>query len=419
MYEQGNDQFIQQLSAVIRYEVQQALEQNQAVNRSQLHAHGDNFSVRRDDDNLVLEPRNEVREDGVLTAVPAIANQVNDHELHKERLVFTNPWVRIRWYLREPFAECIGTFMLVFFGTAVNCQVNVSAALLGDSSAKGNWLSDCFAWGVGIGLGAWFSGGITGGHINPGTSLLCHPHFGRLTDTLPASAVTLAMAAFRKFPLRKVLVYWAAQVLGGLLAALVTYSIYCNPIRMVDPEQTQKTASNFATFPAGSWLESPSTRISTWWNECFGTMILVMTVFAVGDSANNPPPNGMAPLVLLFMLAGLAMAIGWQTAFAFNPARDFGPRLAMWIVGYPKHVLWTRDAWYWIWTPIIGPLSGGLFGALIYDAFLYTGSESWLNAPWFGHTLPENESHWTDPETRVDSLETSKDLPGISPQKEF
>lgn len=190
------------------------------------------------------------------------------------------------------------------------------------------------------------------------------------------------MATFRKFPWRKVPVFWAAQISGGILAALVSYSIYCNPIRMVDPEQTQKTASNFATFPAGSWLETPSTRISTWWNECFGTIILIMTVLASGDKLNNAPPSGMGPLVLLFMLAGLAMAIGWQTSFVFNPARDLGPRIALWIVGYPKHVLWTRNAWYWIWTPILGPFSGALFGAFIYDMFIYTGPESWINSAW-------------------------------------
>ena len=31
---------------------------------------------------------------------------------------------------------------------------------------------------------------------------------------------------------------------------------------------------------------------------------------------------------------------------------------------------------YWIWCPIMSPILGALFGAFVYDAFLYTGEEN-------------------------------------------
>lgn len=36
---------------------------------------------------------------------------------------------------------------------------------------------------------------------------------------------------------------------------------------------------------------------------------------------------------------------------------------------------------YWLWCPILGSISGGLTGTLVYDAFLFTGGESIFNKP--------------------------------------
>ena len=55
-------------------------------------------------------------------------------------------------------------------------------------------------------LGAYVSGGISGGHLNP--------------------AVTLALAISKKFKWKKVAVYFAGQYLGAFLAATVVYAVY-------------------------------------------------------------------------------------------------------------------------------------------------------------------------------------------------
>lgn len=69
-------------------------------------------------------------------------------------------------------------------------------------------------------------------------------------------------------------------------------------------------------------------------NEFLATFILIIVVFAVTDSRNGPPPAGMLPLVMFLLLFGLGAAWGMQTAYALNPARDFGPRLMTAMVGY-------------------------------------------------------------------------------------
>lgn len=66
-------------------------------------------------------------------------------------------------------------------------------------------------------------------------------------------------------------------------------------------------------------------------------------------------------------------------SYAINPARDFGPRLALWCLGYGTQ-LWTHDSWWWLIGPICGTLVGSIIGALLYDACIYCGPGSPLNS---------------------------------------
>ncbi|KAE8908229.1 hypothetical protein PF005_g18207 [Phytophthora fragariae] len=53
-----------------------------------------------------------------------------------------------------------------------------------------------------------------------------------------------------------------------------------------------------------------------------------------------------------------------NTGYAMNPARDFGPRLFTYMVGYGSKV-WTADGFYFL-IPIFAPLIGGVVGAGMY-----------------------------------------------------
>jgi len=79
-------------------------------------------------------------------------------------------------------------------------------------------------------------------------------------------------------------------------------------------------------------------------------------------------------------ILGIATAFGMQTGFAINPARDLGPRIMTAMVGYGRQVFDYRSQ-YWIWSPLLGSISGGMVAALVYDVFIYRGPESFINAP--------------------------------------
>jgi aquaglyceroporin related protein len=72
--------------------------------------------------------------------------------------------------------------------------------------SHGNVFSINWGFGVGVMLGVYVSGGISGGHLNP--------------------AVTLAFAVTKKFPWKKVPAYFFVQYLASFLASALVYTVY-------------------------------------------------------------------------------------------------------------------------------------------------------------------------------------------------
>jgi len=61
--------------------------------------------------------------------------------------------------MSQPFAEFIGTFMLIIFGTGVSLQYFLSTSTDVADSPRGTYLSVSFTWGIGVAMGVWVSGG--------------------------------------------------------------------------------------------------------------------------------------------------------------------------------------------------------------------------------------------------------------------
>jgi aquaglyceroporin related protein len=72
------------------------------------------------------------------------------------------------------------------------------------------------------------------------------------------------------------------------------------------------------------------------------------------------------------------MTFAYQTGAAFNPSRDFGPRLALLALGYSNDLFLNP---YWFYGPWVGATSGAFMGAFLYDFMIFTGGESPVNYP--------------------------------------
>jgi MIP family channel proteins len=243
---------------------------------------------------------------------------------------------------QELLAEFLGTFILVTFGVAVVAQVILS------EGKNGGYLSINLGWGLAVVMGVYVAGGVTGAHLNP--------------------AVTLALAVRRGFAWGKLFPYWVAQVAGGFVASAAVFITYHDAFNAFDKGTRsvlgdRGTAGIFATYPQ-PFLSTTGGFI----DQLVGTALLILVILAVTDSNNTGPSQTLAPIVIGLLVVLIGMTFGLNCGYAINPARDLGPRLFTWVGGWGTEVFRAANCWFWV--PIVGPLLGGILGALVYDGFV-------------------------------------------------
>ncbi|HEY0168062.1 MAG TPA: MIP/aquaporin family protein [Jatrophihabitans sp.] len=239
----------------------------------------------------------------------------------------------------ELLAEFCGTFILILFGLGVVAQV--AGAGIGDHD------SIAWAWGLGVTLGIYVAGKVSGAHLNP--------------------AISVALAVFSGFSWRKVLPYSLAQTAGAFAAAILVRWNYTEVLAKADPGHTLKTQGVFSTLPGNGVL--PVSEYGALRDQIIGTAILVFVVFALTDARNQSPLANLAPFLIGLLVVGIGMAWGTNAGYAINPARDFGPRLASFVTGYGTAF---RDQYgnLFFCVPIVGPLIGAVVGGGMYRALI-------------------------------------------------
>ncbi|KIY95850.1 putative glycerol uptake facilitator protein [Monoraphidium neglectum] len=125
--------------------------------------------------------------------------------------------------------------------------------------------------------------------------------------------------------------------------------------------------SIFATRPA---INAPLFNLLT---ETMGTTALILIALLIELQARRLPSGafrqayvvGLQPLLITFSIVMLISGLGGPTTYAANPARDFGPRLAHFLLPIPNK---GSSEWVYSWVPIVGPLIGGAIAGGLYIA---------------------------------------------------
>lgn len=187
------------------------------------------------------------------------------------------------------FAEYIGTFVLVFAGTAAIVVNDITGGTV-------THVGIAMVFGLVVASMIYALGDISGAHINP--------------------AVTVDFWVARRLPGREVIPYIVSQVLGAVCASLVVYLLFTNH------------GTLGATLPTGSFWQSFSLDVVL-------TFILMLTIINVATGAKEK--GIMAGAAIGGVVALAALLGGPISGASMNPARSLGPALvsrslsALWV----------------------------------------------------------------------------------------
>ena len=248
---------------------------------------------------------------------------------------------------REFLGEALGTFVLVLFGcgsVAVTVLFNADQGLM----------QIALAWGIGVTLAIYLTRHLSCAHLNP--------------------AVTLAMVLGGRMQRRKLPVYFAAQLVGAVLAGLTLYVLFSPSIAAFEAahgivrgtEASVQTAMMF-----GEYYPNPGSTASVslplaMGAEAIGTFLLVLMIFALTEGCNvGRPDDALAPVFIGLTVTSIIGLVAPLTQAGLNPARDLGPRLVAWLAGwggaaFPDHV----GGFFHVY--ILAPLVGGVIAMLFF-----------------------------------------------------
>ncbi len=234
--------------------------------------------------------------------------------------------------------EFLGTMILIIFGVGV-----VGGVLLNWSKAKdAGWIVITVGWGLGVTMGVYVSGTVSEGHINP--------------------AVTIALASIGEFPWREVVPYVIAQFSGAIVGACIVYANYLRHWKETDDQEAKLGV--FATAPGTS--SRVRHRLSNVVSEMIGTFVLLFALlFIIGPTDFA---EGLTPIAVGALIVAIGLSLGGATGYAINPARDLGPRIAHALL--PIAGKGSSD-WAYSFVPVLGPVIGGIYGALFYQAMMH------------------------------------------------
>lgn len=222
---------------------------------------------------------------------------------------------------RKFAAELLGTACLVFFavGTATLCFGFGTTA----SVPAAGVVATAFAFGLVLLVLAYSLGPISGCHVNP--------------------AVTFGFLLAGRIPLAEAIGYWIAQVVGGIVGALVLWGMLSG-------------ATGYSTSRVGLGADGFGSNSMVGLNaggaflaEVVLTFLFVFVVLAVTRRAAWPQLGGIAIGLALTTVHLIGIPL---TGTSVNPARSIGP--ALFVGGTALSQLWLF---------LVAPMIGGALAA--------------------------------------------------------
>jgi glycerol uptake facilitator protein len=227
---------------------------------------------------------------------------------------------------RKLAAEFIGTAALVIGGPGTAAATGVIAKSSGVEFSMAQLGVISFAFMLVIVAMIYTIGHISGCHINP--------------------AITVALAAAKKFPWSEVPGYLVAQFVGGIAGGFAIWGIL--------GKGGLDAGLGVLSYVSGNTGHA-------FFAELIGTFLLVLVVF--GTAVDRRATPGWYGLAIPSIVFAVITVVGPVTGAALNPARYIGPMIARASLG-GEAPLWEQVPTYFIATFLAGLLAAAVYAFL-------------------------------------------------------
>lgn len=263
---------------------------------------------------------------------------------------------------RELLGEGLGTFVLVLFG----CGSVAVSVLFGSHQGL---MQVGLAWGIGVTLAIYLTRHLSCAHLNP--------------------AVSVAMVLGRRMAAGKLPLYLAAQFAGAFLAGLLLYGLFAPSIAAYEQAhgivrgtaESVQTAMMFGEYypnpgAAAAVVSLPLAMVV----EAVGTFLLVLMIFALTEGCNvGRPDNALAPVFIGLTVTSIICLLAPLTQAGLNPARDLGPRLVAWLMGWGQAAFPDRVGGFfhvYVLAPFLGGGLASIFFIRVLEPVMGSPSEA-------------------------------------------
>lgn len=228
-------------------------------------------------------------------------------------------------------AEFMGTALMIIFGVGVHCD----EVLKKTKYAGSGHLFAITTWAFGISVVLFIFGGVC---INP--------------------AMALTQAILGMIPWNYFIPYTIAEVLGGVVGAVIVYIMYADHFKesegSIDPIAIRNifsTNPNLRNLPRNYFVET------------FATFVFLTSILAIVHGYDS-----MSPIAVGLLVWAIGMGLGGTTGFAMNQARDLGPRLAFQLLPIKNKA--NNDWQYGLIVPGTAPFVGSILAAAFVRFYL-------------------------------------------------
>jgi len=224
--------------------------------------------------------------------------------------------------LKHSLVEFCATTIFVYFGTLSAVSTGTK---LGGGSGNGEDVARifpiAFSFGITIMALAYAIGHMTGGHMNPGVSLL--------------------MFFERQMSFTKMICYWSAQFLGAILASFLVWGSVSG--------LTGEDGIESAPFLLGSTtLDGKITMGNGFLLELMGSFFFYFVISKTALDKKGIADTGLPAIPIGFSLVVVHICLIPFTGCGVNPARTFGPAVVVCISGNGA-CSQAIGEWWWIY----------------------------------------------------------------------